>query len=189
MSSRGNISSKNTCVGAYSWPASNGMERMCQCHKINKFPRTVLFQIPLCNELPTYCTVQLNTLRPRQNGRYFADDIFKGIFFNENARISLKISLKFVPKVRINNILALVQIMAWRRPGDKPLSEPMLFSLLTHICVSRPQWVNVCLPVPCCYTFTNSYGFHKDTTYSDSFWTSFNVIVITTTSWPRKDTY
>ena len=60
-------------------------------------------------------------------------------FLNETARISLKISLKFVPKVRINNIPALVQIMAWRRPGDKPLSEPMMVSLLTHIRVTRPQ--------------------------------------------------
>ena len=68
----------------------------------------------------------LNTLRPRQNGRHFADDIFKCIFLNENAWISLKISLKFVRKVRINNIPALVRIMAWRRPGDKPLSEPMV---------------------------------------------------------------
>ena len=82
-----------------------------------------------------------NTLRPGQNGRYFTDDTYKCIFLNENALISLKISLKFVPKVRINNIPALVQIMAWRRPGDKPLSEPMLVSLLTHICVTRPQWV------------------------------------------------
>ena len=31
--------------------------------------------------------------------------------------------------------------MAWSRPGDKPLSEPMMVSLLTHICVTRPQWV------------------------------------------------
>ena len=31
--------------------------------------------------------------------------------------------------------------MAWRRPGDKPLSEPMIVSLLTHICVTRPQWI------------------------------------------------
>ena len=84
----------------------------------------------------------VNTLRPIQNGRYFADDIFKCIFLNENAWISLKISLKFVPKVRIYNIPALVQIMAWCRPGDKPLSEPMMVSLLTHICVTRPQWVN-----------------------------------------------
>ena len=85
----------------------------------------------------------INTLRPRQNGRNFTDDIFKCIFLNENAWISLKISLKFVPKVRINNIPALVHIMAWRRPGDKPLSEPMMVSLLTHICVTRPQWVNM----------------------------------------------
>ena len=55
--------------------------------------------------------------------------------------ISIKISLKLIPKGPINNIPALVQIMAWRRPGDKPLSEPMLVSLLTHICVTRPQWV------------------------------------------------
>ena len=81
------------------------------------------------------------SLRPRQNRRHFADDIFKCICLNENEWISLKISLKFVLKIRINNIPALVQIMAWRRPGDKPLSEPMMVSLLTHICVTRPQWV------------------------------------------------
>ena len=33
--------------------------------------------------------------------------------------------------------------MTWRRPGDKPLSEPMMVCLLTHICVTRPQWVIV----------------------------------------------
>ena len=84
----------------------------------------------------------LNTLRPRQNGHLFADDTFKRIFLNENVGISIKTSFKFVPKGPIYNIPALVQIMAWRRPGDKPLSEPMMVSLLTHICVSRPQWVN-----------------------------------------------
>ena len=80
---------------------------------------------------------QFNSLRPRLNRRPFGDDIL-----NENEWILPRISLKFVPKVRINNIPALVQIMAWRRPGDKPLSEPMMVSLLTHICVTRPQWVN-----------------------------------------------
>ena len=83
----------------------------------------------------------VNTLRPRQNGRHFADAIFMCLFLNENVWIMIKISLKFVPKGPSNNIPALVQIMAWRRPGDKPLSEPMLVSLLTHICVTRPQWV------------------------------------------------
>ena len=85
----------------------------------------------------------VNTLRPRQNGRYFADDIFKCIFLNENVWIVVKISLKFVPKGPINNIPALVQIMAWGRPGDMPLSEPRMISLPTHRCVTGPQWVKV----------------------------------------------
>ena len=67
--------------------------------------------------------------------------IFKCIFLNENVWISIKISLKVVLKVSINKIPALVQIMAWRRPGDKLLSEPMMVSLLTHICITQPQWV------------------------------------------------
>ena len=82
-----------------------------------------------------------NTLRPRQNELHFAGDIFKCIFLNENVWIPVKISLKYVPKGPINNIPALVRIMAWRRSGDKPLSEPMMVSLPTHICVARPQWV------------------------------------------------
>ena len=69
-----------------------------------------------------------NTWRPRQNGRHFADDIF----FNVNVWIVLRISLKFVPKVRINNIPALIQIMPWCRPDAKPFSEPMMLKLLTH---------------------------------------------------------
>ena len=83
----------------------------------------------------------INSLRPRPNRHHVADDILKCIFENENEWISHRISLKFVPKVRINNIPALVQMMAWRRSGDKPLSEPMMASLLTHIWVTRPQWV------------------------------------------------
>ena len=54
----------------------------------------------------------INTLSPRQNGRHFADDIFKCIFLNKNIWIPIKISLKFVPKGPINNIPALVQITA-----------------------------------------------------------------------------
>ena len=85
----------------------------------------------------------LNTLRPKQNGCHFADDVFKCIFLNENVWILFKISLNIVPKGPINNIPSLVRIMAWRRPGDKSLSEPMMVSLLTHICVVRPQWVGI----------------------------------------------
>ena len=78
-----------------------------------------------------------------KNVRLFADDTFKRIFLNENVRISINISLKFVPKGLINNIPALVLMMAWRRPGDKPLSEPMVARSPTHMCVTRPQWVNM----------------------------------------------
>ena len=53
----------------------------------------------------------VNTLRPRKNGRHFPDDIFKCIFFNENVWISIKSSLKFDPKVLVNNIPALVLTM------------------------------------------------------------------------------
>ena len=41
----------------------------------------------------------------------------------------------------MNNIPTLVRVMAWRRTGDKPLSEPMIVRLPTHICVTRPLWV------------------------------------------------
>ena len=55
-----------------------------------------------------------------------ADDILKDIFLNENARSLIQISLKFVPKGTIDNKSALVQVMDWRRTGDKPLPEPMM---------------------------------------------------------------
>ena len=96
----------------------------------------------LCSWLAVVLWTLLNSLRPRQNNRLFADDTFKRIFLNKDIRISTKNSLKFVHKGLINNIPALVLIMAWCRPGDKPLSEPMLVTSLTHICVTRPQWVN-----------------------------------------------
>ena len=66
-----------------------------------------------------------------QNGCHFPDDNFKCIFLNENVQIWIKISLKCVPKGPINYIPALVLIMAWHRPGDKPLSEPTMVSLGT----------------------------------------------------------
>ena len=55
-----------------------------------------------------------------------ADDIFKIIFLNENDRIPIQISLKIVPMSPMDSKPALVQVMAWRRTGNKPLPEPML---------------------------------------------------------------
>ena len=86
--------------------------------------------------VPLQCCMEydVNTLRLRQYGCHFPDDIIKLICLNENVSILLKVSLKFVRKVQFNNIPALIKIMVWLQPGDKSLSEPMMVSLLTHIC-------------------------------------------------------
>ena len=51
---------------------------------------------------------EFNTLRPRQTGRHFPDDIFRSVFLNENCCIFMKFSLKIVPHGPVNNIPALV---------------------------------------------------------------------------------
>ena len=117
--------------------------RICRCWSSNEFPR-LDYVTEYQGSIHSHCT-----LRPRQNGHLFADDTFKRIFLNENIRISIKISLKFVPNGLINNIPALVLIMAWRRPGGKPLSEPMMIRSLTHICITQAQWVKQPAPLCC----------------------------------------
>ena len=86
-------------------------------------------------------TPLINTLSLKQNCYHFPYDIFKYIFLTNNVWISIKFSLTFVLKGPINNIPALIQMMAWRRSGDKQLSEPIKGSLLTPICVTRTQRV------------------------------------------------
>ena len=88
----------------------------------------------------------LNTLRPWQNCRYFVDDVFKRIFLTENVWISLNISLEFLAKVRMNNIPALVHIMAWRRPGHKWLSEPVwlvLWCTCASLCFNELSYIHI----------------------------------------------
>ena len=68
-----------------------------------------------------------------------ADDIFKCIFLNENDRIPVQISLKFVPNSPIDNKPAFVQAMAWLRTGDKPSPEPILAQFPDG---TRGRWVN-----------------------------------------------
>ena len=90
---------------------------LCQMNNVsNQEPRSISSELGR-----GFCVVYLTHW-----GHHFADDTFKRIFLNENIRISITISLKFVPNGPIANIPALFQIMAWRRPGDKPLSEPMV---------------------------------------------------------------
>ena len=68
----------------------------------------------------------LTHLPPGQDGHHFSDDTFKCIFMKGKFCILIPISFKVVPKGAIDNKLALVQVVAWRQTGDKPLPEPML---------------------------------------------------------------
>ena len=88
--------------------------------------------------------------------------------------ISIKILLKFVPMLPVNNIPALVRIMAWRQPGDKPLSKPMMDSFMTHICFTQPQWVKWSL------SFIHIAGAHfmNDSTILIQIWWKFHSAVI-----------
>ena len=70
----------------------------------------IMFDTDSFNTYAMY--LYIDTLRPRQNGRRSADNIFKRIFLNKNVIISIKISLKFVPKGPTNSNPALVQIIA-----------------------------------------------------------------------------
>ena len=132
------------------WKLSETTGESVQCHKISRVCQGRTEKIPWSpcgndgGDKSSFVWLTdefIRPLRPRQNGRRFADDTFKRIFLNENVWILIKFSLNIVPDGPINYSPALGQIMAWRRLGDKPLSEPMMILLLTHICVTRPQWV------------------------------------------------
>ena len=71
----------------------------------------------------------LNSSPPGQNGRYFAEYIFKRVFLNETDRISVKCSLTF-HKFPIYNKFGLVQVIVWRRTGVK--GENMLLGYNAH---------------------------------------------------------
>ena len=107
--------------------------------------RTPDFWIKLSVDFRTssdhYTKGLFNTLRQRQMDAISQTTFSNAFPWMKMFEFRLKFH-KFLPKGPVNNIVAMVQIMAWRRPGDKPLSEPMMISLPTHICVARPQWVN-----------------------------------------------
>ena len=107
-------------------------------------------------EITHYCARgkypgHVNTLRLRQNGWHFTDDIPKCIFLNENLGISTQISLKFVPKGPIDIMPALVQIMAWHHLDASHYISQWGHSSPMHICITQPQWVSI----PYCSTVMN----------------------------------
>ena len=80
----------------------------------------------------------LNTLTPRQNGRHFAYDIFHSIFLNENSHISIELSVNFVPSVQLT--LFNHWFRYWLDASN--YRKQWCNVLLTHICVTRLQWVS-----------------------------------------------
>ena len=83
-------------------------------------------------------------------------DNFKCTFLNENDRIPIRISLKFVPRSPVDNKAALVQVMAWRWTGDKPLPEPMLTQFTGAYMRHWGRWVNMVYSVAT--HITSAYG-------------------------------
>ena len=94
-------------------------------------------------------TPTINTLWPRKNGHHNAVNIFKTVFVYENCctYILIQISLKFVRGPNHNKI-ALVQLMPWHRPGDKPLSEPTRMPAFWEY--SRPSHDSYWIPSQSC---------------------------------------
>ena len=126
-------------------------------HWLGAYLESALHMSELCGELCSVyckhfgrqCYDSKCSLRPRHKGRHFPDSIFKWIFLNENVWISIKISLKFVPRCLINNIPSLAQIMAWHRTGGKPLSKPMI-AMYTGIFMHHSalmSWIEILLRI------------------------------------------
>ena len=84
------------------------------------------FEREYCSIVMALKRLDLTHLPLDKMAAMLADDIFKRIFLNQNGRIPIQISLRFVPRSPIDNKPSLVQVMAWRRIGDKPLPEPMM---------------------------------------------------------------
>ena len=123
----------------------------------------------------------ITTLRPWRNARYFADDIFKHIFLNEEVQNFIKISLKFVPKFQIGTKPTSVLIMAWCQTREKPLSEPMMVYLTeASLGLIKLQWCYMRVIMPqitghltvyptACLRWLNNYSIFK-ASYYGPFW-------------------
>ena len=82
------------------------------------------------------------TLRPRQIAAILQTIFSNAISWMKIYYFRFEMSLKVVPEGPIYNIPALIRKMAWRQSGDRPLSELMMVSLLMHVWITWPQWVN-----------------------------------------------
>ena len=81
-----------------------------------------------------------NTLRPKQNARHFPH---VQMYFPEWKCINFDLDFTEVCAYGSNQQYSSIGLTAWCRPGDKPLYEPMMISILTHMCVTWTHWVNI----------------------------------------------
>ena len=105
---------KSTLVQVMAWCHQTTSHYLSQC-----WPRSLW---PYGVTRPQW----FNSSPPGQTGHHFSDYNFNRIFLNENDTIPIQISLKYVPRSPTDNKPALVQVMAWRRTGDKPLLGPTM---------------------------------------------------------------
>ena len=124
------------------------------------YTKSMLTRVPITQSSISQFDIQYSSLQSiktlRLNGHHFLDALFKCTFLYENCCILMKISLKFVSHGPIIIMLTLVWIMVWHRPGDKPLSEPMVVSLYASLSLIRLTivWVYdkfhliICIAVP-----------------------------------------
>ena len=122
----------NSLVRVTSEPCITGLSRV-----IHQWP--VLTKDESCRQhFQVTVTPWINTLRPRQNGRQFP---------------RFHWTLFLSPKSPIDNKSSLVQIMAWRQIGNKPLPEPVMTHFNdAYMCVTRPRWVKDCEKACCIET-------------------------------------
>ena len=100
------------------------------------------FILPLPYSSSSIWATKVNTLRPKQSGRHFVDDPFKRIDLTETFRVSINISLEFVPNGQINNI-PLVPMIAWRLATSHYMSQWLEDNRLVHASLALDK-LNIC---------------------------------------------
>ena len=150
MTRRSGISRCNLQVLDSSPPSAAYMHQWIESGLVQIMARRLFGVKPLSKPMLGYCQLDPS---------HFSEILVKNrtFFIQENVFESLvceTATILFRGRW-VNSIPALVQIMAWCRPCDKPLSEPKMVSWPTHICVTRPQWVDISYSVKVFYLDTN----------------------------------
>ena len=144
------VAARGKCPGSYYWQSMPLPSMVCQATG-STAPRNASIVTHLQNqEIQSYWIL---THWSRDNMAAISQTTpSKAFLWVKMLEFRFNLSLKFVTQGLINKVTTLVQIMAWRRPGNKPLSELRPLSFLTHICVTRPQCVNTVRQNDCYFT-------------------------------------